>query len=226
MGTIRPRWGLLGSVAMVAALQGCGDSGNAESAAAKASERTAATEQPAPCELMTDALLGRHLEFAADATISRSPSKYSPHPLCTVSIPKPNAAELEKAREAAMADYLQRKLRGEDVKLPSLNTNYEVSLTLLQPAESAAQAQANLDSAMAMLARGITGGTEDIEVTIQADVEPVTGVGDKAMWAPRLHQLSLADGPQVFHVTVNTGEGDSADREKAIAIARDLAAAL
>ena len=76
------------------------------------------------------------------------------------------------------------------------------------------------------MTEGITGGTEEVQVTFQADVEPVTGVGSKAMWAPRLHQLSVVDGVQVLHVTVNTGEGDKTDRDKAIGIARDLAAAL
>ena len=207
------------AVALVlSTLQACGESGSQSAATA--------AHQPAPCELMSTALLSSHLEFAPDAEISRNPSKHSPHPLCSISIPKPNAAELEQEREAAMADYLQRKLRGEDVEIPTVSALYEVSLTLMPPAESTEQAMANFDGAMNMLAEGITGGTEDIQVTFQADVEPVPGVGDKALWAARLHQLSVVDGVQVLHVTVNTGEGDRTDRDKAIGLARDLAAAL
>ena len=209
---------LLAFALALSTLHGCGDSGSPSA--------PAAAQQPAPCELMSDTLLSAHLEFAPDAEISRTPSKHSPHPLCSISVPKPNAAELEQEREAAMADYIQRKLRGEDVKIPAVSAVYEVSLTLLPPAESPEQAMVNFDSAMNMLTEGITGGTEEVQVTFQADVEPVTGVGSKAMWAPRLHQLSVVDGVQVLHVTVNTGEGDKTDRDKAIGIARDLAAAL
>lgn len=180
-----------------------------------------------PCEILDDELIRVHFEIAAEAEITRSPSKYSPHPLCTVSWPKPNAAEIEERSAAEMQDYVMKKMKGEDAKMPSLRTTNEVSLTVYEPEfEDPAAARSGFDSAMKMLSDGITGSHEDVEVTVQADLTPVEGVGDEAMWAPKMNQLSIVDDTRIFHVTVSTGTGDEADLESAKAIARTVAAEL
>jgi hypothetical protein len=201
-----------GLLALLIVLAGCSENAGSQASSA----------QPQPCDLLTDALFRKHFDVDQGAAIIRQPSKYSPQPLCTASVPKPNAAELEQRQQAEMAEYLKRKMRGEDVSLPSVRTDYEVTLTLLEPAESADQAASNFDSAMRMLNKGVTGGNEEVEVTFQADTVPVSGIGDQAVWADKLHQLSVQHGRQIMHVTVNTGDGLKADQAKARAIASDL----
>ena len=89
-----------------------------------------------------------------------------------------------------MSEYAMAKARGENVEMPSLRTESEVSLTLYEPPfDSPAQAQSSFDSAMKRLAEGVTGAHQDVEVTFQADVTPVEGVGDRAMWAPKMPAL-------------------------------------
>ena len=177
-----------------------------------------------PCEILDDELVRAHFEIGPEAEIKRSPSKYSPHPLCTVSWDKPNAEEIEQKNAAAMSEYLQAKMRGEDVKMPSFRTTNEVSLTLYDPEfEDASSAMSSFDSAMKSLSDGITASHEDVEMTFQADLTPVEGVGDKAMWAAKMRQLSVVDGTRIFHVGVNTGADLEADRAKAEAVAKAVA---
>jgi hypothetical protein len=76
---------------------------------------------------------------------------------------------------------------------------------------------------MKMLSDGVTSSHEGTEVTFQADLTPIEGVGRKAMWAPSLRQLSVVDGNRIFHVGVNTGGEPEADLEKAKAVANRVA---
>lgn len=218
------------------ALFGCGQSEEAVTAenvedaiTQEVREQTgkAPSKDTTPCEILDDEFVRAHFEIGPDVEISRSPSKYSPHPLCTVSWPKPNAAEIEERSGEAMMEYMQKKMVGEDVKRPSFRTTDEVSLTLYEPEfESPDAAMASFDSSMKMLSEGITSSHEDVEVTFQANLTPVEGVGDKAMWAAKMRQLSVVNGNRIFHVSVNTGAELEADLEKAKAVAKDVAAEL
>jgi hypothetical protein len=75
---------------------------------------------------------------------------------------------------------------------------------------------------MKILSEGITREHKGVEITFQADITPVDGVGDKAAWAAKLRQLSVADGRRMFHLTVNTGADREQELVKAIAVAKDL----
>lgn len=176
-----------------------------------------------PCEILDDALLRKHFEVG-EAEINRSPGKYSPHPLCTASWEKPNAAELEAQRQDQMSDYLMKKMQGEDVDMPSFRTTDEVSLTINSSAfDSADEARQAFESAMGRLEEGITvSAGEDMDVTVQADMEPVDGIGLDARWVPKYHQLSVVTPDHIFHVGVRVDGGLEAEREKAEAVARDL----
>lgn len=180
-----------------------------------------------PCEILDDALIHRHFEIG-DAEISRSLSQYSPHPLCTASWPKPNAAEIEAQRAEVMMERMMRRMQGEEVETPSLRSRDEVSLTISKDRfASRQQALAAFDSAMRILSEGMTVETSAGAVdSPRYDIEPVTGVGEKAMWAPKLHQLSVATAHHVFHVGVRTEGGLDVELEKAKELAREIAAAL
>ena len=228
------RMGPLSLVGMFAvALLGCGNSD--EPPTAEDVERSitkkivAETGVPAssdrtPCEILDDKLIRAHFDIGADAEIARSPSRVSPHPFCTASWPKSNAAEIGTTRATAMSEYVQKKMRGEKVKMPSFRTSDEVSLTLVQPPfESRERAMSAFERSMKALSKGMTATRENVEVTFQAELTPVEGVGDKAMWAAKMRQISVVDGIRIFHVTVDTGAELDAELETASAIARDVA---
>lgn len=176
-----------------------------------------------PCELLSDALLREHVATAQDAVINRRMSEYSVHPMCIASWRKPDADEIEAKTAAAMNDYLQRKMRGEQVKMPSFATEDEVTLTLFQPQfEDKAAAIASFDQAMAVLQRGVKGNAGGVEVSFQSNVTPVDGVGDKATWAVGMRQVSVVQGRRIYYVTVNTGSRPSVEEARALGLARGV----
>jgi hypothetical protein len=224
MGSIRT---IFFPIALAMGISACGgdDSRSTESAAADSVAREVLAKtgvEPAsgagPCEILSDGLIRAHFDIASEVEITRESYDYSPHPLCTVRWPKPNAAEIEAGTGEAMQEYMRKKMAGEDVKMPSFVTTDEVSLTLLKTVfDSGDVALASFDSAMKILSDGMTRKHKDVEVTFQADVTPVEGVGDKAMWAEKLHQLSVLSGRRIFHLGVKTGSDNDADTAKAMA---------
>lgn len=182
-----------------------------------------ASQDDTPCKILDDELIRAHFTVPEGAEITRNPSKFSPYPLCMVSWPKPNAAEIQAQIGQAMQDYMKKKMAGEDVKMPVFRTTDEVSLTLYEPPfDSPEAARRGLESAMDMLSKGITGSHKDVEVTIQADATPVEGVGDEAMWVARMHQLSLTSGVRLLHISVRTADDPEVDKPLAVAVARDV----
>ncbi len=174
-----------------------------------------------PCTLLSDEVIRGQFESAAGATINRRPSDYSMHPMCVMSWRKPDADEIEARTAAAMNDYLQRKMRGEQVKMPSFATENEVTLTLFQPLfDDTAAAIASFDQAMSVLQRGVKGNSGGVEVSFQSDVTPVQGVGDKASWAVGMRQFSVVQGRRIYYITVNTGARPSAEEARALALAK------
>ncbi|MDX1585053.1 MAG: hypothetical protein R3338_15755 [Thermoanaerobaculia bacterium] len=230
---MREKRALIWTGILVFALLGCGESEeavtaeNVENAITEEVERQTgkkASTDETPCEVLDDELIRAHFEIAEGIEIRRSPSKYSPHPLCTVTWDKPNAEELEQKRTEMMMERMQARMRGEEVEGSMIRSTNEVSLTLYEPTfDSADDARSSFDSSMNRLQEGFSASHEDVEMTFQADLDPVEGVGDKAMWAAKMHQLSVVDGNQIFHVTVNTGAELDQDLEKAKEIARDVA---
>lgn len=226
------RWiGSTLALALVIGLAGCGESGTAdadEAATERVAKATGAEPamDDAPCEILSDDLIGSHFDLAG-AEINRSPSEYSPHPFCTASWPKPNAAEIQKRREEMRVERIRKRMQGEEVE-PLPRARDEVSLTINRnPFDDRDEAIAAFDRAIRVLTEGMTvetdaGSTE----TPTYDVEPVEGVGLKAMWVPRLHQLSVATAERIFHVGVRVDGGLEREREKAKALARDIAATL
>lgn len=182
-----------------------------------------ASKDDTPCKILDDELIHAHFTVPEGAEIKRHPSQYSPYPLCIVSWEKANAEEVKAQMAQAMQDYVKKQMAGEDVKMPVMRTTDEVSLTLYEPPfDSPEAAKRGLESAMQMLSKGITASHKDTTVTIQADMSPVDGVGTEAMWIPRMHQLSLAAGNRVLHITVRTGDDPEADKPIAVAVAKDV----
>ncbi len=229
------------SLVLLAAVAACGETGTGDSAANPVGEARTATPETSnegraerraadsalACAILSDAMIRSRFVLGDEVALDRNPSRHSPHPLCTVSWAKANADELEQQRAQLMTDYMQRKIRGEDVPMPSFRTIDEVTLTVFSPAfESKAQAEAGFDSAMKRLSEGVTTSAGESEFTFQADVEPVSGVGDKAMWVPKMRQLSFVSGNQLLHLTINTGRDPSEELATARGLAEDVMSAL
>ena len=135
----------------------------------------------------------------------------------------PDLVEIEAETATKMQEYMQKKMAGEDVKMPDFKTNDEASLTLVRPVfDDEAAAMSAFDSSMKMLSEGVSASHEGVTATVQADITPVNGIGDKAMWAAKMRQLSVVSGRQIIHVGVRTGAGAEADLATAQAMASDL----
>jgi hypothetical protein len=187
------------------------------------SQRAQAEAELDPCDLLSDDVIRGQFDSAAEADISRRLSDYAVHPMCVVSWPKPNAAEIEARTAAAMSEYLERKMRGEEVKMPSLATQDEVTLTLFQPQfEDNARAIASFDQAMSVLQRGVKSRAGDTQVSFQTDVTPVDGVGDKATWSGGMRQVSVVQGTRIYYITVNTGSEPGVEEALALALAKGV----
>jgi hypothetical protein len=202
-------------------LLGCGEGRDRQQGSDAEQTGAVTSNEIAPCELLDDALLNAHFDIAPGTSITREPSRHSPFPLCTATWPKPNAAQIEQEGAKRMQEWVMQ--RGDRGPMPIIRTENSVSLTIYQPAfGSRDQAIGEFDNAMAGLERGIRASHEGTEVEFQADLTPVSGVGDKAMWAPSMRQLSVVNGRRIFHLGVNTG----AERDEELATARALATTL
>lgn len=176
-----------------------------------------------PCDLLTDDLVREHLPSSVGSSIQRKISEYSVHPLCIVSWRKPDAEEIEAKTGAVMQEYMQRKMRGEEVSMPNLRVIDELTLTLFEPVfDNGKLAQDSFDHAMTILQKGVTGSHDGVEVTFQSDVYTVDSVGDKATWAERLRQLSVVSGGRIFYVTVTTGADNADELATAVSVAQDV----
>lgn len=75
--------------------------------------------------------------------------------------------------------------------------------------------------------KGITVEVRGEQHTSQVDYDDwIPGVGDRAAWAPKLSQLSVAARGVIFHVTVQVSDDAAENRAKAVELARRVAQAL
>jgi hypothetical protein len=83
-----------------------------------------------------------------------------------------------------------------------------------------------LDAMVERLSTGVSAGSGDATFAVQANYEPVPGVGAKAVWTDQLRQLSAVGGTALYHVRVRVHDDVSADRAHAAEVARRIAASL
>ena len=177
-----------------------------------------------PCEMLSDELIRKHFDVAPTG-VTRTPSQYSPHPFCTASWPRPNAAEIEKEQEDAMNEYVSKTMRGEDAERPAVRKSVdEVVLTIRREVfENRQEALSTFDSALRLLAKGRKGETGSAaKETPTYRVVPVEGIGEKAAWLPEKQLLSVATSDRIVNVELHISAGPEAARQKAKAVARDV----
>lgn len=158
----------------------------------------------------------------------------SRHPLCTARWRKADADRIEAEAPQRMMEYMNRRMAAQckglpfDEKMPSARTENEAGLTINDaPRRSAADAVARLEQVVGRLKAGITTEVRGEQHTSRVEYEDrIDGVGDRAAWAPKLSQLSVAAKGVLFHVGVDAFPGAADNQAKAIELARRVAQAL
>lgn len=184
---------------------------------ARAQDRTAAQREvdrilagkgtargEAACDLLRAGVLVETFGAVAASASYRPGSRYVPNVLCTAS------------------------WAGAKGTPAGSSPGHEATLTILDRSfPSRAAAVASLESSVAELSKGVTVEVKGRKHTSRVEFEgPVEGVGDKAAWAPKPRELSVAHGGVRFAVTVR-GFGDAGEEKaRAVDLARRVATAL
>lgn len=158
----------------------------------------------AACDLLRSGVLAGAFGAAAASASFTPGSRYVPNVLCT--------ARWDGAKGAPAGAA----------------PGHEASLTILDRSfASPAAAVASLESSVAELSKGVTVEVKGRKHTSRVEFEGwLDGVGDKATWAPKPRELSVAHRGVRFAVAVR-GFGDAAEsKARAIDLARRVAAAL
>lgn len=228
-------------------LGGCGD--DEETAApptpesvqeqlAEAREQVAeATEQGEesevnPCEVLTEAVIRSTLDAVPeDAEIEqRRGSTRMTSKLCTYTWPNPDFDQEEHTRNM-MKRMRERMRKGGTTEgimelAMSARASAEINYTHMPELDSPEAAEAQFESIVRMLDRGISQEVEAMgkttKVTIQSSMEPVEGVGDEASWSARMQQLTVRNGAQIFHLSVKVEDEAEANLELTKQLARAL----
>tara|TARA_R110000751_G_scaffold91266_2_gene178774 strand:- start:684 stop:1244 length:561 start_codon:yes stop_codon:yes gene_type:complete len=165
--------------------------------------------------------------FGSDASIAtfREGSKYVPHKLCTASWDKPNHQELTKAvtqyeTQKAMAKMLKQEFN----KIAPPAAGYSVSLTIIdQIFDSPQDAVASLENTVTELSKGVNVTVKGKVHTTQVEFNDwIEDIGNKAIWAPKLGELQVADNNGRFAVTVKGFSDASQNLSKAVNLAKQI----
>ncbi len=210
--------------------------GNDENAKKGRRGKGSGYDGPNPCERLSAGVISAGLGITV-AAVKTQQGSFAKE-VCTATWDKPNAAALQARQQQDMLRMMKERMAAqrEGREIPPIKvirTDNEVTLTYgRQVYKSKAEAGAALQSAMAVLTKGIT-RTVDVKVgdnkrsetaTFQADSVPVDGLGDQAYWTQKLGQLAVLDGKGFFFLSVRLDDDDNreADKASAIKLARKL----
>lgn len=177
------------------------------------------------CDKLKSGLLVDIFGSEASAATFRLGSKYVPHKLCTASWDKPEHQELTKAitqfeTQKAMAKILKQEFN----QPPPPAASYSVSLTIIdQVFDSLEEAVASLENTVTELSKGVNVTVKGKVHTTQVEFNDwLDDIGNKAIWAPKLNELQVADNNRRFAVTVKGNNDASQNLSNAIALARQI----
>ncbi len=83
-----------------------------------------------------------------------------------------------------------------------------------------------LDAMVDNLERGVSATTDDVTFEFKTRFEPVSGIGERAVWNEKLRQVSAVHGTLLYHVRLQRHAEAHSDRPDAEAVARAVGAAL
>jgi hypothetical protein len=185
-----------------------------------------------PCQILGSGIVAEVFGVEAAAIHYRAGSVA--HPLCMASWRKPNADELEAAQGQRIQDWVKRqsqaRINGQPFteKIPVVKVDSTVSLTIFNETFASPEAAAErLEGMIDTMSKGVTVEVGGRKHTSQVDYDDWTpGVGDRAAWAPKLSELSVAARGVIFHVAVHVASEPAENRAQAIELARRVAGKL
>jgi hypothetical protein len=223
---------LILAVSLAALFASCSKSSESDSKGEAPSKETAAAPSKVaaavatsnPCDLLTEAVVRKHLGLAEDVELNQKLSNLAGFPHCSYSWSTLTPEE-EKERKAALANSAMARVQSQgeaqgivDMAMrQSLGTG-SAHLTLAKEMDSEEAAIAALASARKFMESREKArvGNEDADfISSFVDVE---GVGAKAHYSSKQHQLSFVRGKRLFHLGVKSHqEADGLALAKAIA---------
>lgn len=161
----------------------------------------------------------------AQVTYRRAiPVKRAGHVVCLASWDLPDKAGLESAHLESVQAWARSAATGKKGPMPKPpKLTGQVSISLMGTEfDSAGDAVASLESAVATLEKGITTKVAGKEYESQVDFDGwIENVGDKAVFTEK-GELLVADNGRRFSVTVEVSDDPATDRGHALDLARQV----
>lgn len=181
------------------------------------------------CRMLRSGAIAEVFAIESTDVDFREGSRYVPHALCVTSWDKPDAESLHEALAAYEMRKAMATAKGEafsESRPPS--PRHEVSLTILSSRfDSPEAAVRDLEQTVERLGAGVSVEVRGQTRTTQVDFgDWIADVGDKAIWAPRASELSVAYDGLRFAVSVSGQESAENNQEKAIELTQWIVRAL
>lgn len=197
----------------------CGDSG-----AGRGKHVGSAEDGLAACSYFESGIVSRVFAIEPERiTYKRSlPLKRAGHVLCSAYWEKPDKAEMEARYQAEIQEWAKSIGSADRKAQPRFpNIGNEISITLLnQQYDSAEDAVASLDSAVATLSKGIAVTAGGQQRTVQTEfADWVDGVGDKAIFTDKGALLIAHDGRRMT-LSVRVADDPAANRQLSVEFAQ------
>jgi hypothetical protein len=211
------------------ALAACGRGGDAAALTSPAAPADPRLERPSdPCAFLSPAVVRDQFHPPANAALT---PKRAVGGRCAYAWPRPDAERIRRENEQRAAEAMQAML----ARSTKTGAGPASGGAAPGPAPAALQRE-DVQVAVVLSAREPSGPEEATAVYVDglhemdesataAGAPPpssVDGVGDQAAWDTRTRRLLVRADRLVFHLEVDTGDGDDADREAAVRLARAL----
>lgn len=199
-------------------------SGTAVASAGETAETTSMTATDNPCELLTEAIVRKHLELAEDVEMNQRLSKPGGFPHCSYNWSTLTPEE-EKERNAELAKraIASAKSKGAgqgivDMAMSQNSGTGSAHLTMAKEMDSEAAAIGALASARTFMENRAKTKADKNGVDFTSPFVDVEGVGAKAHYSNKQQQLSFVHGKRLFHLGVKShAEGNGQELAKTIA---------
>jgi hypothetical protein len=218
---------------VVLTLSACGGEAGADRAAASGASDAStpsasrASQAPAamhPCDVFpVEAVVDLFGVAAGEVEVERGQAQRND--TCEYSWRKPDWEAIEERNREALVRAMSSGAGASALEREP--TEVSIFLTFHRgDFATSADAIRALDQVVERLEQGSSATVGDQTFSVQSSSEPIAGIGEKAVWNQSLGQVSAVGGTQLYYVRVR-GEADAEmNRERAEAIAREIAAQL
>jgi hypothetical protein len=189
-----------------------------------AAEATSTEDSDDPCDLLSAALVRKHLELADDVEINQKLSSPGGFPHCSYRWSTLTPEE-EKERNAEVAKRtmarMQAKGKAQGIVDMAMSQNSGIGsahLTMTEEMDSQKAAIGALGTARKYMEKRAKAKLGNESVDFTSTFVDVEGVGAKAHYSKKQRQLSYVHGKRLFHLGVRSHvEADAQELAKAVA---------